>query len=101
MVGASEAADVIVAFFRAAAELPERLPALAQRVYPAGAVWIAWPRRAGGHTSDLTDNVIRDYALTLGIVDVKVAAIDNNWSGQRYVWRGERRSAATTSPPRP
>jgi hypothetical protein len=79
--------DVVVSFFSAAGQLPERLPDLAQRIYPAGALWVAWPRRAGGHQSDLTDNVIRACALPLGIVDVKVAAIDDDWSGQRYVWR--------------
>ena len=50
---------------------------------PIGAVWVAWPRRAGGHTSDITDNVVREYALPLGLVDVKVAAIDDDWSGLR------------------
>jgi hypothetical protein len=81
------AADLIVAFFRAEAEIAGRLPALAQRVFPAGAIWAAWPRRAAGHDSDITDNVIRGYALDLGLVDVKVAAIDDDWSGLRLVWR--------------
>jgi hypothetical protein len=80
-------ADVIVAFFDAAAEIPARLPVLAERVYPAGAIWMAWPRRAAGHKSDITDNVIREHALPLGLVDVKVAAIDDDWSGLRLVWR--------------
>jgi len=80
-------ADVIIAFFTRADDLAKRLPELAQRVYPAGAVWAAWPRRAAGHTSDITDNLIREYALPLGLVDVKVAAIDDNWSGLRLVWR--------------
>ena len=86
-----DAADVIVAFFRESAELPDRLPALARRIFPAGALWIAWPRRAAGHRSDITDNVIREYALPLGLVDVKVAAIDEDWSGLRVVWRTENR----------
>ena len=47
--------------------------------------------RAGGHTSDITDNVVREYALPLGVVDVKVAAIDDDWSGLRLVWRKENR----------
>ena len=58
-----------------------------QRIYPSGALWAAWPRRAGGHESDITDSVIRDWALELGVVDVKVAAIDADWSGMRLVWR--------------
>jgi hypothetical protein len=85
------AADVIVAFFRAGAEIPGRLPALARRIFPAGALWAAWPRRAAGHHSDITDNLVREHALGLGLVDVKVAAIDEDWSGLRLVWRARNR----------
>jgi hypothetical protein len=84
-------ADLIIAFFTAAGEIAERLDGLARRVYPAGAVWAAWPRRAGGHRSDITDEVIREHALPIGLVDVKVAAIDQDWSGLRLVWRRENR----------
>jgi len=93
LLGANEdgAADVIIAFFRTAAEIPDRLPALGRRVFPAGAIWAAWPRRAAGHTSDITDNVVREHALSLGLVDVKVAAIDEDWSALRLVWRAENR----------
>lgn len=84
-------ADLVVAFFRAEAEIPGRLPALARRIFPAGALWAAWPRRAAGHDSDITDGVIRQHALGLGLVDVKVAAIDEDWSGLRLVWRAANR----------
>jgi hypothetical protein len=93
-VDQSAAADVIVAFFARAADLGLRLPGLAGRIFPDGAIWAAWPRRAGGHTSDITDNVVREHALPLGLVDVKVAAIDEDWSGLRLVWRMENRGAA-------
>jgi hypothetical protein len=93
----TDPADVIVAFFREAAELPERLPLLARRIFPAGGLWLAWPRKAGGHSSDITENILRDHALPLGIVDNKVAAIDDDWSGLRVVWRLEHRSGP---PPR-
>jgi hypothetical protein len=83
--------DVLIAFFQAADQLPPRLPGLAARVFPAGAVWALWPRRAGGHVSDITDNVVRSCALELGLVDVKVAAVDTDWSGLRLVWRTSRR----------
>lgn len=86
-VNTPESADLIISFFSAAEELPRRLPALTGRIYPSGALWIAWPRRAGGHHSDITDNVVREHALPLGVVDVKIAAIDDDWSGQRVVWR--------------
>jgi hypothetical protein len=88
---AGGAADLIVAFFRAETEIDGRLPALARRVFPDGAVWAAWPRRAAGHDSDITDNVVREHALDLGLVDVKVAAIDEDWSGLRLVWRAGHR----------
>jgi hypothetical protein len=92
-VGA-EPADVVIAFVRARRELPLRLPALVARIYPAGALWIAWPRRASGHESDLTDVSIRSEVLALGVVDVKVAAIDSDWSGLRFVWRLENRTGS-------
>jgi hypothetical protein len=50
-------------------------------------LWAAWPRKAAGHVSDLDENVIRDAALERGLVDVKVAAIDTDWSGLKLVWR--------------
>jgi hypothetical protein len=97
-VDCSEGADLIIGFFTSAADLPVRLPDLTRRIRPAGALWVAWPRRAAGHQSDITDNVIRDHALPLGVVDVKVAAIDNDWSGLRFVWRQAARGSAAVSP---
>jgi hypothetical protein len=97
---AGEAADVVVAFFRAADEIAERLPALARRVFPAGAIWALWPRRAAGHVSDITDNALRGYALDVGLVDVKVAAVDEDWSGLRLVWRSGNRAPAHETRPR-
>jgi Protein of unknown function (DUF3052) len=84
-------ADLIIAFFGSRDALAAELDDLARRIYPAGALWVAWPRRAGGHSSDITDNVIREHALPIGVVDVKVAAIDDDWSGLRLVWRVENR----------
>ena len=87
-------ADLIIAFFSSRAAIPGDLGGLARRIHPAGALWVAWPRRAGGHRSDITDTVIRSEALPLGLVDVKVAAIDDDWSGLRLVWRTENRRDA-------
>lgn len=92
IVRAPEPADVIISFFDTAKPLPARLPRLAERIFPNGMLWVAWPRRAGGHTSDITDNVVRAHALPLGLVDVKIAALDEDWSGMRLVWRRENRS---------
>ncbi len=84
-------ADVVVAFVRTAAELEPAIVRCERRVFPAGALWIAWPRKAGGHLSDVSENDIRDTALARGLVDVKVAAIDQDWSGLKLVWRRENR----------
>jgi hypothetical protein len=90
---AAAPAKCVIAFFDALAGLSERLPVLAERIFPDGALWIAWPRRAGGHESDIREQDIRELALPLGLVDVKVAALDEDWSGLRLVWRLERRAA--------
>jgi len=90
-------ADVIIAFFGTESAIAGQLDGLARRIYPAGALWVAWPRRAGGHRSDITDTVIRQHALPLGLVDVKVAAIDDDWSGLRLVWRAENRGGGTAA----
>jgi hypothetical protein len=89
-------AELVIAFCSSLAELRERVPLLAPRIF-AGALWVAWPRRAGGHDSDIRDQDIRDVALPLGLVDVKVAALDQDWSGLRLVWRAELRD--TSQPP--
>ena len=55
-------------------------------------LWIAWPKRASGLATDITEDVVREVALPRGLVDNKVCAIDDTWSGLRVVWRRERRS---------
>lgn len=86
-----ERADVVVAFVRSVDALAGRVAAWSDAIRPHGALWIAWPRRAAGHVSDMTENAIRECVLPLGLVDVKVAAIDADWSGLKIVWRRERR----------
>jgi hypothetical protein len=90
--GLPDRADVVIAFHREAAELASRVEVLGRAIHPDGMVWIAWPRKAGGHASDITENGIRDVVLPHGLVDVKVAALDDDWSGLKVVWRRERRS---------
>jgi hypothetical protein len=87
----SPVADVVVAFSRGANEVATGLPLWARTIWPDRMLWVAWPRRAGGHRSDITDQVVREAALQLGLVDTKVAAIDNDWSALRLVWRVEVR----------
>lgn len=90
-IATSGHADVIVAFMRTVAEVVEMVPALGERIRPAGALWIAWPRRAAGHVSEIGDSALRELVLPLGLVDNRVAAIDTDWSGLRFVWRRELR----------
>jgi Protein of unknown function (DUF3052) len=90
---AGAAGDVVLAFFSSRGELVAELPPLGQSIFPDGALWVAWPRRAAGHDSDIREQDIRDAALPLGLVDVKVAALGEHWSGLRLVWRRERRRA--------
>jgi hypothetical protein len=79
--------DVILCFCPTAARLAERWPTLHRRTTPAGALWIAWPKRSSGVPTDLNENVVRDHALAHGRVDVKVVAIDDTWSGLKNVIR--------------
>jgi hypothetical protein len=83
--------DLIVFFTTRRAELERRIEALRGALVPDGALWIAWPKRASGVVTDVTEDVLRDIALPLGLVDNKVAAIDDTWSGLRLVIRRELR----------
>jgi hypothetical protein len=88
--------DVELAFFVRRAPLERRLPALCQGLHPAGGLWIAWPKRSSGVVSDLTEGVVRDLGLAAGLVDNKVCAIDDTWSGLRFVYRLVDRPARST-----
>ncbi|WP_055750243.1 DUF3052 family protein [Frankia sp. AvcI1] len=89
--GGLAAIDVCVAFCRREVDVHAAVAAVAEAIRPAGALWIAWPRRAAGHRSDVSENLIREVALPRGLVDTKVAALDENWSGLKVVWRREHR----------
>ena len=80
-------ADVIVAFHDRRAPLARRMPALRELMEPAAGLWIAWPKRASGVPTDLTEDVVRELALANVLVDNKVCAIDETWSGLRLVIR--------------
>lgn len=84
-------AGLILAFYRSADAFLRELDDLGERIRPDGIIWAAWPRKAAGHISDLSDNLIRNAALERGLVDVKVAAIDTDWSGLKLVWRRTNR----------
>ena len=86
-------ADVVVAFFTSAGTLEQRMDPLGAMIFPAGGLWIAWPKKASGVATDLSDNAIRAAALPRGLVDNKVCALDETWSALRLVWRRENRVA--------
>jgi hypothetical protein len=79
--------DVVFAFCPDRARLTKRLPVLLARTATAGMIWIAWPKRSSGVPTDLDENGIRELALPLGVVDVKVCAVDATWSGLKLVRR--------------
>jgi hypothetical protein len=79
--------DVIVSFHTERFELERRLPELRALMRPAAGLWIAWPKRASGVPTDLTENVVRELGLAARLVDNKVCAIDATWSGLRLVIR--------------
>jgi hypothetical protein len=84
-------ADVVVAFFTSRRALENRMDALGVMIFPSGGLWIAWPKKASGVATDLSDNAVRAPALPRGLVDNKVCALDETWSALRLVWRRENR----------
>jgi DUF3052 family protein len=83
--------DVVVFFTTERGGLEARIEELMAAIAPDGAIWVAWPKRASGVETDMTEDVVRDVALPLGLVDNKVCAIDATWSGLRLVIRLENR----------
>jgi hypothetical protein len=79
--------DVAIVFCPDRRRLEERFATTAERLTVAGCIWIAWPKRASGVETDLDENVVRDVGLREGLVDVKVLAIDETWSGLKFVRR--------------
>ena len=84
--------DFVQFFTNEKRELERRFAALARSLAPAGMLWISWPKKASGVATDLTEDVIRAIGLAHGLVDVKVAAVDDVWSGLKFVRRLKDRS---------
>ena len=89
--GGPEGADVALAFHRSRQDLEARAQELVAALDDRAMLWIAWPRKAAGHVSDITENGLREVFLPLGVVDVKVAALGEDWSGLKFVRRKENR----------
>jgi hypothetical protein len=87
-----KAQDVIVIFVTKRAALEKALAKHERAIFPAGAIWAAWPKKASKVPTDITEDVVREVCLPRGLVDVKVCAIDDTWSGLKLVWRKELRT---------
>jgi hypothetical protein len=79
--------DLVLLFVTSKRELAQTFSSYAAKLRPAGMLWICWPKKTSGVASDLSDNVVRELGLAKGMVDVKVCAINEVWSGLKFVIR--------------
>jgi hypothetical protein len=86
-LAAGDPFDVILCFNKSCVELDAVFAALAKRLVPKGGLWVAWPKKASGVATDLSEGVVRAKGLKIGLVDNKVCAVDETWSGLRFVIR--------------
>jgi hypothetical protein len=89
--------DVIVSFHTSRAALVKRLPSLMRALDVDGGLWISWPKKASKRPTDITEDVLRELCLAVGLVDVKVCAVDDTWSGLRLCLRKELRAGRRTA----
>jgi hypothetical protein len=80
-------------FATSASKLKSKLESYRKKIVPGGVIWVSWPKKSSGVTSDITEDTIRDLALPMGLVDVKVCAVDEVWSGLKLVIRRTARMA--------
>ena len=78
-------------FVRRRRELEKKLSTLREKIADTGTVWVSWPKKSSGVSTNVTEDVVRDVALPLGFVDVKVCPIDETWSGLKLMVRRENR----------
>jgi len=86
-------ADIIHFFSADRDELERSLPQYLKQIRQNGMIWISWPKKTSGMPSTITEHVVREIALPLGLVDVKVCAVDEVWSGLKLVIRLENRTS--------
>lgn len=79
--------DFAMLFVKARSELEKGFARLRDRLEPNGMLWVAWPKKASGVETDLTEGIVRTFGLESGLVDVKVCAVDDTWSGLKFVRR--------------
>ena len=83
--------DIAHIFTARKAELADVLRASVTTLKPDGIIWVSWPKKTSKVQTDVTEDTVRDIALPLGLVDIKVCALDNLWSGLKLVWRKQNR----------
>ncbi len=88
---AGDPVDFVLVFVEASLSLRQQFAGLAARLVPDGMLWVAWPKKAAKTSTDLTEIVVRQIGLDAGLVDVKVCAIDEKWSGLKFVIRVQDR----------
>jgi CheY-like chemotaxis protein len=86
-IGDGQTHDVILLFCRSLTDLERGFAAAARRLDPAGGLWVSWPKKSSGVATDLTESVVREVGLASGLVDNKICAVDETWSGLRFVVR--------------
>jgi hypothetical protein len=86
-VAKSGPVDFAMIFVRSASQLKQQFPQLAKQLAPAGILWVSWPKKASGVATDLNENEVRRIGLEAGLVDVKVCAVNEVWSGLKFVIR--------------
>jgi hypothetical protein len=84
--------DFVHLFAASASELKAKLKSYRTKIVPAGVIWVSWPKKSSGVKTDITEDTIRDVALPMGLVDIKVCAVDEVWSGLKLVIRKEQRA---------
>jgi len=84
--------DFAMIFVKTANELKKQFPKFAKQLAPAGMLWVSWPKKASGLATDLNENEVRRIGLDAGLVDVKVCAVSEIWSGLKFVIRVKDRS---------
>jgi hypothetical protein len=91
-VAKDELVDFAMVFAKTAGELKKQFPRLAKQLAPAGMLWVSWPKKASGLATDLGENEVRRIGLDAGLVDVKVCAVSEIWSGLKFVRRVKDRA---------
>lgn len=96
--GTSAEAAVTLLFVSRRADLEAKVPAIGEAIFPDRVLWVCWPKKASKQPTDITEDTIREVVLPLGLVDIKVCAVSEIWSGLKIMWRKDRRSDSPAQP---